>query len=154
MSHSHQPIFTIIGKRMNPIHNGSDIWTPDLLLCMCYWLVCVCVRPLTWSWTWVLFLATKDQSGKITLHSCLQCINSDMSCRFVRCYCRVALIWQLIYYSQIVFTNLQNTCTSVWFCRYSLVVENGVVKHVNVEPDGKGLTCSLAPEILQQVWCD
>lgn len=35
--------------------------------------------------------------------------------------------------------------------RYSLVVENGVVKHVNVEPDGKGLTCSLAPEILQQV---
>jgi len=36
-------------------------------------------------------------------------------------------------------------------CRYSLVVENGAVKHVNVEPDGKGLTCSLAPEILQQV---
>jgi len=35
--------------------------------------------------------------------------------------------------------------------RYSLVVEHGVVKHVNVEPDGKGLTCSLAPEILHQI---
>jgi len=35
--------------------------------------------------------------------------------------------------------------------RYSLVVENGVVKNVNLEPDGKGLTCSLAPEVLSQV---
>lgn len=35
--------------------------------------------------------------------------------------------------------------------RYSLLVEKGVVKKVNVEPDGKGLTCSLAPEILKQV---
>jgi len=35
--------------------------------------------------------------------------------------------------------------------RYSLLVENGVVKKVNVEPDGKGLTCSLAPEILKQI---
>lgn len=35
--------------------------------------------------------------------------------------------------------------------RYSMVIENGLVKTVNVEPDGKGLTCSLAPEILKQV---
>lgn len=35
--------------------------------------------------------------------------------------------------------------------RYSLLVENGVVTKVNVEPDGKGLTCSLAPEILKQI---
>lgn len=35
--------------------------------------------------------------------------------------------------------------------RYSLVVENGVVKKVNVEPDGTGLTCSVAPELLKQV---
>lgn len=35
--------------------------------------------------------------------------------------------------------------------RYSLLIENGVVKKVNVEPDGKGLTCSLAPEILKQI---
>jgi len=35
--------------------------------------------------------------------------------------------------------------------RYSLVIENGVVKKVNVEPDGTGLTCSVAPEILKQV---
>lgn len=31
--------------------------------------------------------------------------------------------------------------------RYSMVVENGVVKTVNVEPDGTGLTCSLADKI-------
>jgi len=30
-------------------------------------------------------------------------------------------------------------------------VENGVVTRVNVEPDGKGATCSLAPEILKQI---
>jgi len=35
--------------------------------------------------------------------------------------------------------------------RYSLLVENGVVTGVFVEPDGKGLTCSLAPEILKQL---
>jgi 2-Cys peroxiredoxin 5 len=35
--------------------------------------------------------------------------------------------------------------------RYSLVVDKGVVKYVNVEPDGKGLTCSLAPEIFKQI---
>lgn len=35
--------------------------------------------------------------------------------------------------------------------RYSMLIENGTVKTVNVEPDGKGLTCSLAPEILKQV---
>ncbi|XP_048734796.1 peroxiredoxin-5, mitochondrial-like [Ostrea edulis] len=31
--------------------------------------------------------------------------------------------------------------------RYSMVVEDGVVKSVNVEPDGTGLTCSLAEKI-------
>ncbi|XP_069675192.1 peroxiredoxin-5, mitochondrial [Periplaneta americana] len=31
--------------------------------------------------------------------------------------------------------------------RYSMVVEDGVVKSVNVEPDGTGLTCSLADKI-------
>jgi len=35
--------------------------------------------------------------------------------------------------------------------RYSLVIENGVVKKANIEPDGAGATCSLAPEILNQV---
>jgi peroxiredoxin 5 len=35
--------------------------------------------------------------------------------------------------------------------RYSAVIENGTVKTFNVEPDGKGLTCSLAPEILKQL---
>jgi len=35
--------------------------------------------------------------------------------------------------------------------RYSMLVENGVVKQINVEPDGTGLTCSLAPSILSSL---
>ncbi|XP_077997087.1 peroxiredoxin-5, mitochondrial-like [Glandiceps talaboti] len=35
--------------------------------------------------------------------------------------------------------------------RYSLVIDDGVVKHVNLEPDGTGLTCSLANAVLEQL---
>ena len=35
--------------------------------------------------------------------------------------------------------------------RYSMVVENGVVTAVNLEPDGTGLTCSLANSLLSQL---
>ncbi|XP_006746314.1 peroxiredoxin-5, mitochondrial [Leptonychotes weddellii] len=35
--------------------------------------------------------------------------------------------------------------------RFSMVVEDGIVKSLNVEPDGTGLTCSLAPNILSQL---
>nr|XP_006980776.1 peroxiredoxin-5, mitochondrial [Peromyscus maniculatus bairdii] len=35
--------------------------------------------------------------------------------------------------------------------RFSMVVDNGIVKALNVEPDGTGLTCSLAPNILSQL---
>ncbi|XP_039100608.1 peroxiredoxin-5, mitochondrial [Hyaena hyaena] len=35
--------------------------------------------------------------------------------------------------------------------RFSMVVEDGIVKVLNVEPDGTGLTCSLAPIILAQL---
>ncbi|KAG8522671.1 Peroxiredoxin-5, mitochondrial [Galemys pyrenaicus] len=35
--------------------------------------------------------------------------------------------------------------------RFSMLIENGVVKILNVEPDGTGLTCSLAPNILSQL---
>ncbi|XP_063427493.1 peroxiredoxin-5, mitochondrial-like [Mytilus trossulus] len=35
--------------------------------------------------------------------------------------------------------------------RYSMVVNDGVVTALNIEPDGTGLTCSLAPEVLKQV---
>ena len=31
--------------------------------------------------------------------------------------------------------------------RYSMVVEDTIVKSINVEPDGTGLTCSLAEKI-------
>lgn len=35
--------------------------------------------------------------------------------------------------------------------RFSMVIEDGIVKSLNVEPDGTGLTCSLAPNILSQL---
>lgn len=35
--------------------------------------------------------------------------------------------------------------------RYSALVEDGVVSIINVEPDGTGLTCSLAPTLLSQL---
>lgn len=35
--------------------------------------------------------------------------------------------------------------------RYAMLVEDGVVKKVNVEPDGTGLTCSLATNILSDL---
>ncbi|XP_054612036.1 peroxiredoxin-5, mitochondrial [Dunckerocampus dactyliophorus] len=35
--------------------------------------------------------------------------------------------------------------------RYAMVVDDGVVKKINVEPDGTGLTCSLAPSILSEL---
>ncbi|XP_012520816.1 PREDICTED: peroxiredoxin-5, mitochondrial [Propithecus coquereli] len=35
--------------------------------------------------------------------------------------------------------------------RFSMLVEDGVVKTLNVEPDGTGLTCSLAPNVMSQL---
>uniref|UniRef100_A0A2K5H7U9 Peroxiredoxin 5 n=1 Tax=Colobus angolensis palliatus TaxID=336983 RepID=A0A2K5H7U9_COLAP len=35
--------------------------------------------------------------------------------------------------------------------RLSMVVQDGIVKALNVEPDGTGLTCSLAPSIISQL---
>ncbi|XP_016075724.1 PREDICTED: peroxiredoxin-5, mitochondrial [Miniopterus natalensis] len=35
--------------------------------------------------------------------------------------------------------------------RFSMVIDDGIVKSLNVEPDGTGLTCSLAPNILSQL---
>ncbi|XP_014648451.1 PREDICTED: peroxiredoxin-5, mitochondrial isoform X2 [Ceratotherium simum simum] len=35
--------------------------------------------------------------------------------------------------------------------RFSMVIEDGTVKSLNVEPDGTGLTCSLAPNIISQL---
>lgn len=35
--------------------------------------------------------------------------------------------------------------------RFSMIVEDSVVKHLNVEPDGTGLTCSLSPNIADQL---
>ncbi|MCA9567585.1 MAG: peroxiredoxin [Myxococcales bacterium] len=33
--------------------------------------------------------------------------------------------------------------------RYAMIIEDGVVTHLQVEPDGFGLSCSLAPSIAQ-----
>ncbi|KAI4874391.1 hypothetical protein NFI96_013699 [Prochilodus magdalenae] len=35
--------------------------------------------------------------------------------------------------------------------RYAMLVEDGVVKKLNVEPDGTGLTCSLASNVLSEI---
>ncbi|XP_056302917.1 peroxiredoxin-5, mitochondrial [Danio aesculapii] len=35
--------------------------------------------------------------------------------------------------------------------RYAMLIENGVVTKLSVEPDGTGLTCSLAPNFLAEV---
>ncbi|XP_066107992.1 peroxiredoxin-5, mitochondrial [Saccopteryx bilineata] len=35
--------------------------------------------------------------------------------------------------------------------RFSMVIDDGIVKSLNVEPDGTGLTCSLAPNLLSQL---
>lgn len=35
--------------------------------------------------------------------------------------------------------------------RYSMIVDDGVVTKLNVEPDGTGLTCSLSTELLKQL---
>ena len=44
--------------------------------------------------------------------------------------------------------SVKNTCVPY---RYSMVIEDGVVTRLNVEPDGTGLTCSLSDELLGQV---
>ena len=36
-------------------------------------------------------------------------------------------------------------------CRYSAVIKNGKFKTFNLEPDGGGLSCSLAPTALEQL---
>uniref|UniRef100_A0A8C5LH46 Peroxiredoxin-5 n=1 Tax=Jaculus jaculus TaxID=51337 RepID=A0A8C5LH46_JACJA len=38
-----------------------------------------------------------------------------------------------------------------WLKRFSTVIEDGKVKVLNLEPDGTGLTCSLAPNIVSQL---
>jgi len=47
--------------------------------------------------------------------------------------------------------DLSAVLGSVRSKRYSMVVEKGVVTKLNVEPDGRGLTCSLAPDILKSL---
>ncbi|XP_013386184.1 peroxiredoxin-5, mitochondrial-like [Lingula anatina] len=47
--------------------------------------------------------------------------------------------------------DLTGALGSVRCKRFSMVVEDGVVKKLNVEPDGTGLTCSLADNVLSQL---
>ena len=47
--------------------------------------------------------------------------------------------------------DLSGPLGSVRCQRFSMVVEDGVVKTLNVEPDGTGLTCSLSNAIISQV---
>ena len=47
--------------------------------------------------------------------------------------------------------DLSGPLGSVRCQRFSMLVEDGVVKALNVEPDGTGLTCSLSNSILAQL---
>ena len=47
--------------------------------------------------------------------------------------------------------DLSESLGSVRCQRFSMLVEDGVVKALNVEPDGTGLTCSLSNNILTQL---
>lgn len=47
--------------------------------------------------------------------------------------------------------NLAPVLGNVRSKRFSMLVEDGVVRALNVEPDGTGLTCSLANGILAQL---
>ncbi|ELU12078.1 hypothetical protein CAPTEDRAFT_147986 [Capitella teleta] len=47
--------------------------------------------------------------------------------------------------------DLSSALGNVRSQRYSLVIEDGKVTHVNAEPDGKGLTCSLVNEVVSQL---
>lgn len=39
-----------------------------------------------------------------------------------------------------------------WVCRrYSAVIDDNTITHLNVEPDGSGLSCSLADVVLKQL---
>ena len=40
--------------------------------------------------------------------------------------------------------DLSQFLGSVRYKRFSAIIEDGVVKHLQVEPDGTGLTCSLS----------
>ena len=45
------------------------------------------------------------------------------------------------------------TLVPVHCFRFALVAEDGVVKAINVEPDGTGLTCSKAADVMKLLWC-
>lgn len=62
-------------------------------------------------------------------------------------------------------SDMHSELTQAWDCvldaapflgnargkRFAAIIEDGKVKAFSVEPDGTGLTCSLAPEILAQL---
>ena len=45
----------------------------------------------------------------------------------------------------------QSSYSGVPCCRYSAVIDDNTVTHLNVEPDGSGLSCSLAGTVLKQL---
>ena len=75
-------------------------------------------------------------------------------------YLRVEFLWVLLWFQirmfadpGAAFTKAVDLTTDlpplggIRSKRYSMVVEDSIVKSVNVEPDGTGLTCSLAEKI-------
>jgi len=75
-------------------------------------------------------------------------------------YLRVEFLWMLLWFQirmladpSAAFTKAVDLTTDlpplggIRSKRYSMVVEDSIVKSINVEPDGTGLTCSLAEKI-------
>ncbi len=47
--------------------------------------------------------------------------------------------------------DLSKPLGSVRCKRFSAIIDNGVITHLNVEPDNTGLTCSLADPLVKQL---
>lgn len=70
-------------------------------------------------------------------------LHYDLQKQMKKIFGEYKIVKDLLRYLQIPVHVLINS--SVF--RYSMVVQDGVVESVNVEPDGTGLTCSLAEKI-------
>ena len=61
--------------------------------------------------------------------------------------------WRVLTHYQAVDLELDATpfLGNVRSKRYSMLIEDGVIKQLNVEPDGTGLSCSLSNTLFSQI---
>ena len=81
----------------------------------------------------------------IFLHCChhAACKAVDMICS-ITCHIKQAGV-------QSVLLDHVRCSESGVCCRYSAVINDNTITHLNVEPDGSGLSCSLADVVLKQL---